>query len=106
MVQAMVKTFAAASSLKTGIHIIEQLQPNLDKVGFDPVKQKGEHSLCLSASVTCGRTIVLISSRSRLCVILLHGAPGVGKTSTAGKLYRCKSRTSEKRTNRLINQSM
>ncbi|ROW02973.1 hypothetical protein VSDG_01791 [Cytospora chrysosperma] len=42
MVQAMVETFAAASSLNTGLHTEEQPQPNLDKVGFDPVKQKGD----------------------------------------------------------------
>lgn len=60
MVQAMVETFAAASSLNTGLDIAQQPQPNPDKVGFDPVKQKGQG-----------------------CVILLHGAPGVGKTSTA-----------------------
>lgn len=60
MVQAMVETFAADSRLKTGAHGVEQSQPSMDRVGFDPVKQKGQGS-----------------------VILLHGAPGVGKTSTA-----------------------
>ncbi|ROV87890.1 hypothetical protein VMCG_10295 [Cytospora schulzeri] len=62
MVQAMVETLATESQLKTGVHDIEQRQPqpSIDKVGFDPVKQKGQG-----------------------CVILLHGAPGVGKTSTA-----------------------
>lgn len=70
MVQAMVETFAAASSLNTGLHTEEQPQPNLDKVGFDPVKQKGELPMRFYTSVACGRTRVLSSpgdSRSRLC---------------------------------------
>ncbi|KUI71151.1 ATPase family AAA domain-containing protein 3B [Cytospora mali] len=60
MVQAMVETYAADSQLKTGARDLEQPQPNIDRVEFDPVKEKGQG-----------------------CVILLHGAPGVGKTSTA-----------------------
>ncbi|KAL2673850.1 hypothetical protein Neosp_012294 [[Neocosmospora] mangrovei] len=45
----------------------QELSPNIDaKIGIDLVRGKG-----------------------RGCIILLHGVPGVGKTSTAGKSQQC-----------------
>ncbi|POS73064.1 hypothetical protein DHEL01_v208543 [Diaporthe helianthi] len=60
MVQAMVKTFATKSRLRTSQSEVETSAGDADRLGFDLVKQKGQG-----------------------CIILLHGAPGVGKTSTA-----------------------
>ncbi|KAK7709975.1 hypothetical protein SLS63_013117 [Diaporthe eres] len=60
MVQAMVETFAKRSRLKTTRADTETSAEDIDRFGFDLVQQKGQG-----------------------CIILLHGAPGVGKTSTA-----------------------
>lgn len=60
MVQAMVETFATTSRLKTTKSEGEDPPEEANRFGFDLVKQKGQG-----------------------CIILLHGAPGVGKTSTA-----------------------
>ena len=60
MVQAMVETFATQSRLKTTQRDTEPSAEETDRFGFDLVEQKGKG-----------------------CIILLHGAPGVGKTSTA-----------------------
>ena len=60
MVQTMVETFAMNSRLKTTRGDTEVSSEDIDRFGFDLVEQKGQG-----------------------CIILLHGAPGVGKTSTA-----------------------
>jgi predicted ATP-dependent serine protease len=71
MVQAMVETHAQGTRSTTGL--------TQDNVEVDLVRGKGRSRSLTPAANTDG----IASGKG--CIILLHGAPGVGKTSTAGE---------------------
>lgn len=73
MVQAMVQTHTSVARVDAN------KGPEIFNV--DLIRGKGEIRTCCQRLLT----LLIVAPLGRGCIILLHGAPGVGKTSTAGK---------------------
>ena len=56
---------------------------------FDIVKGKGSTTPTLARTFTFILNYRLTATTGKGLILLLHGAPGVGKTSTAGLYYPC-----------------